>query len=271
MGFAMATGFFRKQRSSHSEVLKVFRLGRLLISLVATVLALFLKDLRWDVVVDSTEPEFLQKLTLIIYYFCWLFGSRADTNVQESVYISVPSTWRVTLPEFFLVIAFAGLAGALLWAAGDEKRFAILLSLFTAANIAGWWFLNRKLKPLMSGSRKQLVRGSAYLDLERLNVVTNYLTGTWQWRRFVVMGILVIVFDIVCFVPPVRAASSDWIAYLVADLNSKSDAISRLLPDALFLLFVLVAETWIWIKRVRVATSLDILDEMKLKYRLSKA
>jgi len=246
------------------------RAARLVITLVASGLALFFAILQLNVSVidffNTTKPEWIQKLALIAYYFCWLFGTRADTNTQEEIYVELPSTWHVTVGTFLMVAGFVLVAAFLLWAAGNEKRFAIALTSFFLFNIGFWVYLNHLLKPVMKTSQAKLARERAFFDLEKLRIAMEYLAGNWQWRRFALMGGVILAADIVCFVPSVRTGLSDVIQKLAGGLNEGT--VYALLPDLFLLLFVSVSEIWIWIRRVRVATSLDVLEEMKQRYSI---
>ncbi len=259
------------RRSSHSDVLKIFRLGRLLIKIIASVLALLFtwlqfRDVSLPTFLEAAKPELIQKIALVIYYFCWLFGSTADTDAQESVYVDVPKGWRVGIKQFLLVVVFFAVTAAMLWVSGDEKKFAFLLTVFILYNVFGWWYLNHILKSIMGKSETLLKTDRSFVDLEKLKIVRHYLTGRWQWKRFGAMCLMILVLDIICFAPLARGYLTSLITATIDGL--KYETMYRLLPDLYLLFFVLVAESWIWIMRVRVATSLTILDDLKLKYDL---
>jgi hypothetical protein len=177
----------------------------------------------------------------------------------------VPSTWHVKFGEFLLVVLFGLLAGTLLWASDDDRWLAAVLTAFIGYNIFGWWYLNRIIKPIMLKSQDRLREDLAYFDLEKLRVVWSYLTDPWQWQRFATMLAMVFFFDAICFSDAFRSTLAE---ILTVVESVKSDTMFNILPDFYLLFFVIVAENWIWVMRVKVGTALTILDVLKEKYDL---
>ena len=80
-------------------------------------------------------------------------------------------------------------------------------------------------------------------ELEQLNVIKAYISGWWQWARFALMALIVVVTNLACFNDAARAFFSHALGNLMPTM--REDAIARLLPVAGWRSFRMVAETWI--------------------------
>jgi hypothetical protein len=246
--------------------------ARLSIKIVGGVLALiftWLQFKEYELVpfVASTQPVFLRKLTLAIYYFCWVFGTSFDVSTQQAVYVTDPKKGRMSWDTIGAVLTLLLVVGILLWASENEKRFAAVLTVFVLTNILLWLYLLQRVQPIIRASENFYRKEKDFFELERLHVVRDYISGDWQWHRFVVMGAIVVVADLVCFVDPVRQTLSAITQLSLPDLST--DVASSLLPDFSLVVFVLVAESWIWTIRVRTRTSLNVMSALKGKYRIA--
>ena len=161
------------------------------------------------------------------------------------------------------LVGFAVVAAVLLWASDSDQRFAGALSVFLAANIAGWVYIVRRVRPIIHASELQY-KDKDFAELERLHVVKDYIAGNWQWHRFVVMCLLVVIVDLICFTSAPKVIES--ITHSFAN-TLPSGLVSSLLPNLSLILFVLVAETWIWIMRARTQAFLNVIFALKQKYR----
>ncbi len=246
--------------------------ARLSIKIVGGILALIFTWLQFKEYplapfVESTQPELLRKLTLAVYYFCWVFGTSFDVSTQQAVYVSDPKKGRMSWDTIAAVLTLLLVVGILLWASDDDKKFAAVLTVFVLANIGLWLYLLRRVEPIIRASESFYRKEKDFFELERLHVVRDYISGSWQWHRFVAMCAIVIAADLVCFVDPVRQTLSTIIHSYLPDLST--DVISSLLPDFSLVVFVLVAESWIWTIRVRTRTSMNVMSVLKEKYKMT--
>jgi hypothetical protein len=225
-----------------------------------------LKDHFFMPAVESIHPEVLRKGTLAVYYASWIFGTNFDLTAQQAVYVKDPGRGAMSKVAIAALLSFAVVAAVLLWASDSDQRFAGALAIFLAANIAGWAYIVRRVKPIIDASGKYYKAERDFAEFERLHIVANYISGNWQWHRFAVMCVLVAIVLFACFT---RAPTV--IEALVRNFMSTlpSGIVSSLLPDLSLILFVLIAETWIWIMRARTQAFLNVIFVLKKIYRFT--
>lgn len=213
---------------------------------------------------DRAEPDLLLKLTLALYYSCWVFGSTFDTNLQMSVYVRDPNRGLFPKHAYALLIGFGAAAAVLLWASKEEVFFAVVLTGFVAFNILGFFYILRYVKPIMAASKEQYEIKQDYFGLEQLDLVITYMSGQWQWLRFIVMVLLAIAMNVIVFSDSARGLIAHLLATIAPPANVQT--INRLIPSLSFLVFVLVAEGWIWAQRIRVRTAIDLVEGLATRY-----
>jgi hypothetical protein len=143
-----------------------------------------------------------------------------------------------------------------------------VLSAFVVINIALWRYVLFRVKPIIHESRKLCKEGDRYFEVERLEVTEEYISGKWQRNRFIVMLIIVVLADLVCFAIPVREMLSSGAEFIFPSLSASS--LAPILPDLSILLYVVVAEGWIWVKRLVTRTSLHVIEALNDKYVLEE-
>lgn len=262
----------KRPRDGHSDVTRLAGYARLSITVIGSLLALVftwlqIRDLPIAAVVENTRPEFIQRLTIVIYYLCWIAGSRFDVGVQEAAYVDDPREGRLSVITIFTIILFGAVAAALLWVSDDELKFSLVLTLFVGMNILGWRHIIKRVRPAINATRKRYREEHDYFGIEHLSIVTEYMSGRWQWHRFATLVGIILVSDVVVLMPAVRQFATQNMHRVISEISSQT--FSVLLPDFLLLLFVLISEVWMWVMRVRIATSLRVLRSLNRKYNLT--
>jgi len=241
------------------------------VGIVGTLLGLFFtwltfRGFPYVAWIQNTDVEFLRRLALAVYYFCWVVGSTFDIRVQREVYQNDPQLGSLPRLAVGAIVLLLVVAAALLAVSLSERWFSILLALFIATNIFGWRVIIHRVDPVIAASEAKYRADGNHFGSEQLRVVTTYLKGRWQWYRFSVMMTLAIVAIAISFSTGVREIISETISLFVHDLPPH--AISRLLPVSSLLLYVAIAETWIWTVRARVRATLNVLYALEERYEL---
>jgi hypothetical protein len=272
---------FRKRRGrpldqtglpyGQNEVTFTARRVRKLIKYIGTILfAVFaflqLKDFQVGSFVESISPDLLRRVTLILYYWCWIFGSTFDTDVQEIAYFTDKGRFKLSATAVALIVLFGCVAAVLFWAADGDQKFAAALALFFALNILGFAYILWFIAPIIVASRNRYVQGKNFFSMAQLDIVTGYMTGAWQWYRFGLGFVLVIVIDLICFNDATRMTIAQYLSLLFQ--TSSADSLAERLPTLMFVAFVLLMEGWIWIQRARTSVSLALLEKLSEKYKL---
>jgi hypothetical protein len=235
--------------------------------LAAIYTFLTLSSIPYGPFLSDLDPVKLLKIVIVIYYFSWVFGVRYDTDFQEVVYATAPAGGKLRATDAFMIFVIFAVSIILLWSIDSERNFAVFLGVFLAFNILGWRYLLSVIRPIISES-DDLYKAfpTDYFSIERLRCVEHYICGRWQWNRFASMGIVLIILNAVTFLPQLRQLASGYLGGLMAPLEA--NLIYMLLPDALFILFVVVAEGWMWNMRLKTAYQLDIANDLEERYTL---
>src|SRR6266446_2677253 len=93
------------------DKIRFARFTRTVIKWVAVGLGVFftylqLKDIRADAILTPVASDVLWRSTLVIYYWCWIFGTNFDTNIQELAYAALPGKGKWPAQAFGALILF---------------------------------------------------------------------------------------------------------------------------------------------------------------------
>jgi len=215
---------------------------------------------------ENADPLYVRRIILAIYYACWVGGTTVDANIQKEVYRRDPQLGNVPREATLAVVGLFAVAALLLWASSSDERTSLALGPFLVVNVIGWRVLVHRVSPIIAATAAAYEQKNRYYRLEQLNVIKAYISGWWQWARFALMALIVVVTNLACFNDAARAFLSHALGNLMPTM--REDAIANLLPVAGLLLFVVVAETWIWILRARNAIALRTIAALATKYTL---
>lgn len=241
------------------------------IAVTGGILVLFfsflqLKDIPYGAIVEGTNPQHLREIVLALYYLCWVSGTTFDVAMQRRVYIRDPQGGHMPKLAFGAVGMLIVVAGILLWVKDADDKFAVALAAFLVVNIIGWRVLLSRVRPVIRESEATYRSEGNYFALEQLRVVERYIAGLWQWLRFGCMAVAVGCALAVALSGDARVATAALLHRVVSDISQA--AIARLLPVVALALFVLVAETWIWIMRASVKATLTAIEHLEAGYTL---
>lgn len=242
---------------------------RLIKIIGAILLAIFtylqVIDIPLGTLINSVDSDLLRRFTVILYYWCWVFGATFDNDIQEFSYFAERGTVKLRKRDIALIVAFGFVGGALLWASRNDQAFAIVLTLFFAFNIFGFWWILQFVGPLIKHSRAKFEQERNFFSLVQLGLVSDYMKGLWQWLRFGAGILLVSAMDGICF-------SNSFKIFLAQNIGSTfgldASALALRLPTFAFVAFVIVMEGWIWMKRAQIRVSLDLLGTVSADYAL---
>lgn len=218
-------------------------------------------------VLKALDAGQVWKVLIAVYYLCWIKGLNHDIDLQELVYSTGPEGNKLRLPEFAVIALIVLVAVGLIWSIRDERYFAAFLTIFFALNVISWRFLLRRIRPIVANSVDAYHEEEDWFAKERLAAFSSYIAGEWQWQRFLAMGAVLVVLIMVTFVVSLRGFISHSLVALDGELPDTAQT-SALLAPALFLLFTVVEESWIWIRRLRTDLTLSITSDLEEKYKI---
>jgi len=137
---------------------------------------------------------------------------------------------------------------------------------FTVVNIVGWWLIVARVKPIIDASRARLLSSGRFFRFEQLHLIEEHMAGHWQVSRFIAMVLISLLGILFYYSSPIRLFTARLIE--ASPLAISANTASDLLPPVIYLSFVLVAESWIWIKRENVRAMLSAMDNLRKDYSL---
>jgi hypothetical protein len=212
----------------------------------------------WASSVQVPAAELLRVVAIVLYLGCWILGSNFDANAQRQVYWNIKSSSTGIASIYPVVVALLVAGTILIWTNGNEKYFALSLSIFLMVNVISWRVFVRITRPIIHSSEVTYRRFLPY-KLDSLAAVTTYIRGRWQWHRFVAMLGVILLLDAVCFLPTLAQV----LAVQIALVNRmwQADVIAHFLPTLLVVMFMVVGEVWGWSMRLRVHSALKRTHE----------
>jgi len=237
--------------------------GGLVLAIAFTWLAL--RDIPFGDAIASTNAEHATNIILAFYYNCWICGSLFDTRLMKSVYYTTPDKAHFRKQSISAVVLLLAVGAFLLWSRTWEIAFALGLVALVCANIFGWWVVNSTTDPIISASKEHYARQFDHPSIEALDWVTFYMQGTWQKIRFGVMLAFALLLLLMAAHPKAREFAQHGLALLLPSGSSPETA-NKLVPVAILLVYVLVAEAWIWFMRTVTRSALYAIDTIRSKY-----
>lgn len=224
-----------------------------------------IRDVEVASFIEAAAPDILMRIVLIVYYFCWVFGSTFDLNLFQSVIVKDPNRGRLPWPGVGLLAAFGVVTATLLWASDEERRFAFALGAFWIVGVGGFAYLQYAIEPMFAHSAVVARHRSNY-EYERFLTVRRYALGRWQWYRNAVSFCLICMIIGVTLSDRVRNIAMAIVGSALPQVSQSS--LDRLLPALSFLVFVTITEGWIWYKRFGTRVTLEALDDLAGRYDL---
>ncbi|MGA7810030.1 hypothetical protein, partial [Bradyrhizobium sp.] len=116
-------------------------------------------------------------------------------------------------------------------------------------------------------SRSHYTAERKFYELEILNMVESYMFGRWKMWRLIGGATIVIGADVFAFNQASQEVTAGAVRTICPWLSS-GDAI-LLSYSVVFLVYVLVIESWLWLNRIRTYLRLDTLEYLNGLYHLS--
>lgn len=218
-------------------------------------------------VISAIDPTKGLKLTMIIYYFLWVWSLNHDTDLQELVYATAPAKGKLRPSDKSVIALIILVSLSLVWAIGSEQRFAAILNMFIAVNVFAWRWLLAVIGPAILESKKiYRTAPQDFFSLERLDAFVEYISGHWQWLRFGAMGLVLVLLNTVVFFDNARAFLANTLTQLYPKISSGQ--FSAVLPLGLFMVFTMIEEGWIWIMRLKTDLVIAVTSDLEEKYHL---
>lgn len=218
--------------------------------------------------INTIDPDFLRRLILWIYYFCWVSGLTFDIHMQREIYSKDPHLGSVSRRAIAATGALIAIALGMFFAGEYKERFtALALIALLVINVFGWKILLERVDPIIKASAEAYRHDQQYFAVAQLEAISRYLKGYWQWGRF--GGMLFIVL-LLCGISYSDAARQEIVEKIHSMLPGAHRAnVSALLPVLCLASFVIFAETWVWLMRHRTRTALSVIRTLNEAYTIT--
>lgn len=241
-------------------------LGKLIIRIIQAIAAMLavtfayleLQNAPIDRLTQAFDAHSLTKLGLFLFFTGWLYGAMHDTEIQEQVYKMDPGEgligWREVLAIILFLVFFVGLFLV------HERLvlFQAVLTGFILANVYGWREILRRANAMILRSTEHFVRTKNNACLAKLAIVLDYMNGQWQRRRFKTLFALCLV-QLAIAILVDRGMMQIWLGGLAFG-GVPGEVLAAYLPGTLFIVYVLISETWMKVYRIKAFSDMRTID-----------
>jgi hypothetical protein len=268
----------RRERATPSEIAnykadieRLAKQSRYAIQIIAAILAtafafVVLGAEQVAGTLNRTDPTIIYKIGLFAYYTCWVFGAKFDVDIEERVYVRDNLHGILDWKAIGILAIFTVAMLLFFWLHYYERIFAVGLLAFIAANYAGWRTVCRRIDGPIQDSISYYEKLGDHFGSTKVRVVDGYMRGTWQRQRFAVMAAMGVALLMAANAEPLFGIAPAVRGMTV--LNLDADKLVYLAPAMLFLIYVTVAEAWMWIQRAKVHVCVTTIEGLSKKYVL---
>ena len=199
----------------------------------------------------SDSAKNIIKVGLALYFFSWLFGAQDDTKIQARGYL-VYKKKKLNFLDYAIMSSIAVSFALMCWFHSNYHTLLGVFLIFVLTNIAGYKYLVVETsKHSISPSRAHLEKDDDLILKTKLDVVEEYMLGSWQMWRFAYALVGVIVLN----------ALFNFGAFSSLGLNGPfpEDTIAA----TGFLMLIITIEGWMWVKRRTAISNIQILFELQ--------
>lgn len=204
----------------------------------------------------TVKAQILDQLSLILYSSSWAAGMLFDVGFQEATYAEIVTGQKVRKTANRLtVLVLVGFVCVCFAMTLPKLYFWMAILIFCVVDVLSWKVLMKKsLRPTYDASKNHYAveRPPGYVkNLVKLELTWIYVADNWKIRRYLAMGIVVLTGMIFSIKPG-----------LYPFVARKLHCPAQILPSLLLLLYVLVAEGWMWVRRIECHALHERIDEL---------
>jgi hypothetical protein len=214
------------------------------------------------------DRVFIVEVAFIVYLNAWIWAQPIEMGITRKVYQTDPNKGRPPISLMILLPTLVACAAILFLARHNDKHLSWALTAFFAIDFGLWWNMSLLAKKYQAANEKVYQEGDdKYWRIEQLRFYAQtYLQGSWQFVRFSVLFVILVLFVIVANAPGLTQKMASLAQPLMQD--NTTDHIAVLIPSVIFLLYVLVCESWVWVMRLRAYHAISVIDYLAPIYEL---
>jgi hypothetical protein len=243
----------------------------------ALFVAVNLKEIPFVSLLGTIDTNYVFKVTLTGYYFVMGLGFAYDIDTQKQIYLLDPRHGRLGWAPSFAIGMYLSTAAllfgssssyiaTLLGVSSTYTIFAIALFIWHFSGMYFWRVTTRHASPLLEESIRSATLRQDYLALQRLQLVREYLSGSWHAPRHTILSILVLLFGLFAIPNPV----SRYITSSLIPHHFGVEVTDSQLLAYLFMAYAVFGEGWTWVRRFVTRISLNVFQSLERQYTLTK-
>ena len=257
--------------SAKADVQKLARRSRLAVEIAAWVLAtacafVIITEKQVLGAIVGIDPGILYKGGLFLLYTSWVFGAKFDVDIEEKTYarddLNGTLDWRALGVIVLLTLTMIGF----FWLHSMERFFGFGLLALVAVNVMTWRAVCIRINGPIEQSMKTFIGQSDYFAAEKLKLVSEYMRGPWQKTRFRVM--LASALTLIAVTNAIHGFDLAALAGTAQLAGLSAGKLVALTPAMLFLAYVAVTESWIWIRRQRAGVAIETIERLGHAYQM---
>lgn len=203
--------------------------------------------------------DFLFTISLVVFYFSWVFGTMFDLNVQDLVYEHTSKKSSMSKKVGAIIFTILLLAVfCILYLTDTYKKFAIVLVIFCIIDCSCRYYIIKFFVPdIIKESYKKYLDNKEYSYYLMLQIVEKFVTGKWHIWRFAI-GFLLICTILIMTIYDLQVTVANF-------LKVSSPALVCSLSIFIFLIIFL---GWQWWQRFKMKAQLNLAQSIEEEYEL---
>lgn len=245
-------------KRSKINLIKDMRVLRSVVQYSGTILVVILgintiMDIKFGILPNMISTNVLLDISKLIIFFSFIYANKFDTELieiegEEPLKIKILSIWGII---YTILLIFSYL---FLWFSRGPIEFCKSFLIFWTVIFVGWFLMK---KFVLKDTLEPSINSSSLDIIESIFIVKEQILGVWQLYRYIIGYAL--------FLLPILLHITNINLYLYF-----KEIPSDFLLSLFILLSILFIWGWIWIKRIQVKISLDLISNLSKKYDFIK-
>lgn len=265
-------------QQEQAEALALERLeqtvAHLILYIGGAIFALFgmleIKNAPINRVTEAFDVYSIVTISLFIFVAGWITGATTDTKIQKTVLYKDVRRGKFNYKEIAGILGFFAVFTALFYYRENIVLFQAILLIFICVNVLTYQQILMRVDEDAAAAMKHYLREEDrdYFSYMKLYCAMGYLHGSWQAKRFKVLIALASVQLLVAiavytdmyrpYVPDARLGALTLHVYI------------EYLPSVLFLIYVLISESWMKIYRYKIKADFVTIERLRVHFSLQK-
>jgi hypothetical protein len=229
---------------------------------------LTLLDAPFDRMAKVFDASSLIRFGLFLFFFGWLWGATDDTKIMRSVFERDPQNGNIGPAEIGGFAAFVIMFVALFQLNDRLVLFQGLLLGFICVNVVTCAVIARRTRAIYNENAALYLDRGDHSSMLKLAIVSEYMNGNWQRRRFAVLvGLAAFQLLVAVMVKNGQVGAA---MHGMVIKGIPGDVVATFIPGILFIIYVLVSELWMKIYRIKVKSDMVTIDYVESSYSIAK-